>query len=180
MIKKRIQIFLCVFFFSFLFSKSIEIKNNENPVKDAEAILLQEKNFDQDSVSLKKFLAPLLLSKNPNHQILYYGLLANGYFNFYKKDNPESVDNYQKSINLAEKKQDNSYLVWAQLNYSSYRYHYYQYSQMLPVFVAAVRKIENLKDHQIILPQQSYKQIAWVMQTIGATDDEITYFVKKQ
>ena len=104
MIKKRIQIFLCVFFFSFLFSKSIEIKNNENPVKDAEAILLQEKNFDQDSVSLKKFLAPLLLSKNPNHQILYYGLLANGYFNFYKKDNPESVDNYQKSINLAEKK----------------------------------------------------------------------------
>lgn len=180
MIYQKIPFLLCVFLYSFVFCKSIEIKNSGNAVQDAEFILLQEKNFKSDSVSLKKYLEPLLHTKNSAHQILYYGLLANGYSNFFDKDNPLSIKYYYQSIRLAQKSKNISLVIWSQLNYFSYRYHYNQYSKMLPVFVAAVREIEKLKPDQIILAQESYKKIAWVMQTIGATDDAIVYFTKAE
>lgn len=178
MIHKKIPFLLCVFLYSLSFCQFIEIKKFSNEVKGAEAILAQEKNFEKDSTALKKFIAPLLESKNPNHHILYYGLLANGYSNYFENNNDKSLQNYIKSIRLAQKSKNESFVIWAQLNYASYRYHYNQYSEMLPVLVASVEKIGKLKDDQIILPHQTYKQIAWVMKTIGANDDAIHYFLK--
>lgn len=178
MIQKKIPLLLCVFLYSFFFCKSIEIKNSGHVIKDMELILGQEKNFHSDTIALKKYLNPLLQSKNIEHQILYYGLLANGYSNFFDKDNHLSLKYYHHSIRIAQKNKNIALTIWTQLNYFSYRYHYNQYSKMLPVFVAAVREVEKLNADQIILPQQTYKKIAWVMQTIGATDDSVIYFTK--
>ena len=175
---KKLLLFITILLGCYLFSQPLKITRFSSKIKEAEAILLQEKNFLKDSVSLKKFLAPLLQTKIIEHQILYNGLLANGYSNYYDKYNGKSNALYKKSIALAQKSGSKSYLIWAELNYSSYRYHYNQYSQMLPRFISAVKEIEKLKEDEIIFPVQTYKKIAWVMQTIGANDDAINYFLK--
>ncbi|WP_027377725.1 tetratricopeptide repeat protein [Kaistella palustris] len=178
MIIKNLFFLLCVFISMHSYAQQIKIFKSFNSIKDAERILLQEKTFVKDTVALKNYLQPLLNSANQSHRIFYYGLLANGYADYFERDNTHSLINSRKAIELAKAAANPALMVWAEMNYAKYRYRFNQYTQMLPVFTSAVKTVERMKRSQIILPNDTYRQIAFVMQTIGAPDEAIAYFLK--
>ncbi|AWK06392.1 hypothetical protein HYN56_20040 [Flavobacterium crocinum] len=154
-------------------AQKLQIKCSENYLKDIESILSQEKNFGTDTIALKKYLYPL--SQIPKYQILYDGLLANGYGNFSNSNNKTSSKYYLKSIEKARTSGNVSLIVWSQLNYINHLYYYRDYIKLTPFLLELMEKIEPLTAHQIIIADETYKRIGWILQTFGDYRKSLQY-----
>ena len=128
-------------------SHQIQIPFLENKTANIEALLLQEKSFDTDTLSLKKYLQPLYKSKE--YALIYDALLANGYSDFYDKANSNSTFYYLKSIKKAEALKELSLEIWVQLNYISYLYKYRDYGRMTPILLQVIEKVKKLPANTI-------------------------------
>lgn len=151
----------------------IQIPTSGNSVQKTEAILLQEKSFDKDTLALKKYLHPL--SKTKDFAFLYDALLANGYSNFYNTRNSKSELHYKQSIQEARTQKDNSLEIWTQLNYISYLYDNNEYMIMTPLLLKTIDHIEKTNPEQLILPGESFKKIGWMMQTLADYENSFHY-----
>lgn len=151
----------------------IKIPCLENKIANIEAVLLQEKSFDTDTISLKKHLE--LLGKSQTYKSVYDGLLANGYSDFYNTANSKSKFYYSKSIKSAAVQKDVSLEIWAELNYISYLYLYRDYINMTPKLLQVIDKIKKTPANEIILPGESFKKIGWMLQTLEDYPESLYY-----
>lgn len=160
----------------------IQVKSQNSPIQlpylpskiaKIEALLVQIKSFDTDTISLKKYLDPL--SKSKEYKSLYEGLLANGYSDFYNTTNSKSNFYYLNSIKSAAVQKDVSLEIWTQLNYISYLYFYRDYINMTPKLLQVIDQIKKLPVDEIILPGETFKKIGWMLQTLEDYPESLYY-----
>ncbi|MEA9414066.1 hypothetical protein [Flavobacterium sp. PL02] len=177
---KRTGILFAVFIFTFLsksYSQTLTIPLQDSR-ENIERIILQEKDFQKDSVQLKKFLAPLLQSSSKKYNILYYALLANGYSSFFDKTNSLSDTYYLLSIQKAKDINDPSLIIWAEMNYSKYLYYYREIDKLIPTLLKTIDATESINPNKMILPGETFKFFGWIMTTID-DEDLAVKFLKK-
>jgi hypothetical protein len=151
----------------------LQIPSKPGKIANIEALLVQQKSFESDTASLKKYLDPL--SKSKEYRSVYEGLLANGYSDFYNTTNSKSNFYYLQSIKSAVVQKDLSLEIWAQLNYISYLYLYRDYTSMTPRLLRVIDKIKKLSDNEIILPGETFKKIGWILQTLEDYPESLYY-----
>lgn len=82
-----------IFFFLIILNLGAQIHSIKTDApKEIEALLLQQKEFSTDTVSLKKHLFPL--SKSSEFKVIYQGMLANGYSQAFDRINKKSDYHY--------------------------------------------------------------------------------------
>ncbi|UFH34907.1 tetratricopeptide repeat protein [Flavobacterium acetivorans] len=175
MLSRKIYL-LVLFFFSLAGTTQnapIKIPSLVHPIKKIEAMLLQEKSFENDTLALKKYLKPLKSTKEL--AVLYNALLANGYSNCLNKTNPKSEFHYLQSIKKANELKNKSLEIWTQLNYIMYLYHHKEYVTMTPLLLKMMERLEKVAPEQLILPGESFKKIGWIMQTLADYDNAFHY-----
>lgn len=175
MFPKKLYCILLLLFVLQLKSQNtpIQIPSLENKTANIEALLLQTKSFDRDTLSLKKYLQPLYKTKELS--VIYDALLANGYSDFYDRPNSKSKSYYLQSIKKAVALKALPIEIWTQLNYISYLYQHRDYESMIPILLQVIEKIKKLPTNEIILPGESYKKIGWIMQTLGDYPESLHY-----
>jgi hypothetical protein len=175
MFSKKLYCILLLLFVLQLKSQNtpIQIPSLENKTANIEALLLQEKSFDNDTLSLKNYLKPLRKTKELS--VIYDALLANGYSDFYDMPNSKSKSYYLQSIKKAVALKALPIEIWTQLNYISYLYQHRDYESMIPILLQVIEKIKKLPTNEIILPGESYKKIGWIMQTLGDYPESLHY-----
>jgi tetratricopeptide (TPR) repeat protein len=151
----------------------IQIPFLGNSTAKIEALLLQEKSFDNDTLSLKKYLQPLHKSKE--YAVVYEALLANGYSDFYDKANSKSKFYYLQSIKKAEVLKVLPIEIWTQLNYISYLYQFRDYGAMTPILLQVIEKLKKLPTNEIILSGETFKKIGWILQSLGDYPGSLHY-----
>ncbi len=179
---KQIYIIILLFFFSeILFSqKVIAINNKLNTKNKIESIILQNKNFGKDTLSLKVFLSPLLKSSDKDLSIVYYNLLASGFASANEGLNSKSSFLFSKSLELAKAKKNHGLEIWTLVNYAFYLYDYKKTSEALQVYLDADNKIRQIDIDDIILPSDCFKKIGYFMGTIGDKNEAINYLKKAE
>lgn len=145
---------------------------SESNIKNFEIVILQEKFFGNDTVTLKKHLQPLL---KKNYTVIYEALLANGFSNFYNLPNTKSKFHYLQSLQIASSQKSGPVEIWTQLNYVSYLYHYRDYITMTPLLLKIINQIEKKPEEHLILPGESFKKIGWILQTLGDYEQALKY-----
>lgn len=175
MLFKKSYCFLLLLFIVQVKSQNVPLQIPSQPSKidNIEALLVQIKSFDTDTISLKKYLDPL--SKSKEYKSLYEGLLANGYSDFYKTTNSKSNFYYLNSIKSAAVQKDVSLQIWTQLNYISYLYLYRDYISMTPRLLQVIDQIKKLPVDEIILPGETFKKIGWMLQTLEDYPESLYY-----
>lgn len=156
----------------------LQIPSKPGKIANIEALLVQQKSFESDTVSLKKYLDPL--SKSKEYRSVYEALLANGYSDFYNTTNSKSNFYYLQSIKSAVVQKDLSLEIWAQLNYISYLYLYRDYTSMTPRLLQVIDKIKKLPASEIILPGETFKKIGWILQTLEDYPESLYYLILAQ
>jgi hypothetical protein len=164
-------------FFSKSYSQTLSVPSQDSR-ENIERIILQETDFQRDSVQLKKFLAPLLQSSNKKYNILYYALLANGYSSFYDKINSKSDAYYLLSIQKAKDINDPALVIWTQMNYSKYLYYYREIDKLIPTLLKTIEATESINPNKMIFPGETFKIFGWIMTTID-DEDLAVKFLKK-
>ncbi|WP_433831491.1 tetratricopeptide repeat protein [Flavobacterium anhuiense] len=162
---KKIYCIGLFFFAFFINAQKLKINASNNNIKDIEFILRQEKTFGNDTLALKNYLEPL--RKVPKYQIVYEGLLANGYSNFYNSINKTSDHYYLQSIKKAKASKNLSLEIWSQFNYISYLYYYRNLVDLTPLLLEVIDKTKELPTEKIILADETFKKIGWILQTFG-------------
>lgn len=176
--KTEILFIVLIFvFFSKSYSQKIAIPLNDSQ-ESIEKIISQEIDFQTDSVGLKKHLAPLKESSCKKYNVLYYTLLANGYSSYFDKINPKSDKNFLLSIQKANEINDAALVVWTEMNYSKYLYHYGNMDKLIPTLLKTIENAESINPKKLIFPGETFKIFGWIMTTIH--DDELSLkFLKK-
>lgn len=159
-------------------AQKIRLSSSDDKVSDWEQIINQKKDSKSDIVSVKNFLQPLIDRNSKSDQILYNVLLANAYAENVDRVNDKSQYYYTKAIRHATEAQLKSLEIWATLSYAGYLYNYRQMTKALPVFLAAIDKIEKTDTNQLISPAESFTKIGFYMDTIGDDSEAISYLKK--
>lgn len=159
-------------------AQKIRLGSSDDKVSDWEQIINQKKDSKSDIASVKNFLQPLIDRNSESDQILYDVLLANAYAENVDRVNDKSGYYYTKAIRQASEAQLKSLEIWATLSYAGYLYNYRQMTKALPVFLAAIDKIEKTDTTQLILPAESFTKIGFYMDTIGDDSEAIAYLKK--
>ncbi|MCR4032077.1 MULTISPECIES: tetratricopeptide repeat protein [Flavobacterium] len=166
--------FILLYCFAFVTNaQELKINSSKNNLKDIESVLLQEKDFGSDTITLKKYLKPL--NQLPKYQIVYQGLLANGYSNFYNAINKISDSYYLNAIEKAKISKDISLEIWSKFNYINYLYYYRDYIKLTPFLLQIMEKLENQPTEQIIQADETYKKIGWILSTFGDYKKSLHY-----
>lgn len=179
-ILKKTEILFIVLIFAF-FSKSYSQKlliPFDDSRESIEQIILQEIDFQNDSIRLKKFLAPLQQPSCKKYNVLYYALLANGYSNFFDKINSKSDKYFQLSIQKAKDISDASLVIWTQMNYSKYLYHYGDMDKLIPTLLETIENAESINPKNMLLPGETFKIFGWIMTTIDDEDLSVKFLKK--
>lgn len=174
MFSKKAYCLLLLLFVVEFYAQSIPIPSSKISTRNIASILLQEKHFGKDTLALKKYLKPL--SGSPTHDVIYEGLLANGYKISYDQINKKSNFHYLQSIAKATQLKHLPLQIWTRLNYVDYLYHFMDYNTMTPILLEAISKIKKINPDEMILPGESFKKIGWIMQTIGDNQEALSYF----
>lgn len=178
---KHIYFFLLLFLLSEnLFSQQIVIKNNLDPKRKLESVILQNKNFRKDTLALKAFLSPLIKSSDKDLHVIYYNLLASGFASANEALNTSSNRYFSESLELAKSNDNPGLEIWALVNYAFYLYDYKKTSEALQVYLDADNRIRHTDHHSIVLPSDCFKKIGFFMGTIGDTTEAIDYLKKAQ
>ena len=159
-------------------AQKIRLGSSDDKVSDWEQIINQKKDSKSDIVSVKNFLQPLIDRNSESDQILYDVLLANAYAENVDRVNDKSGYYYTKAIRHAAEAQLKPLEIWATLSYAGYLYNYRQMTKALPIFLAAIDKIEKTDTTQLILPAESFTKIGFYMDTIGDDSEAIAYLKK--
>ncbi|MDN3673281.1 hypothetical protein QWY99_09490 [Flavobacterium branchiarum] len=176
--KTEILFIVLIFvFFSKSYSQKIAIPLNDSQ-GSIEKIISQEIDFQTDSVGLKKYLAPLQQSSSKKYNVLYYTLLANGYSSYFDKINTKSDKYFLLSIQKANEINDAALVVWTEMNYSKYLYHYGNMDKLIPTLLKTIENAETINPKKMIFPGETFKIFGWIMTTIH--DDDLSLkFLKK-
>ncbi|AYN04024.1 tetratricopeptide repeat protein [Flavobacterium sp. 140616W15] len=174
---KTLFIVLIFAFFSKSYSQTLSIPFHDSG-RSIEEIVLQEIDFQNDSIRLKKFLAPLQQSSSKKYNILYYALLANGYSSYFDKINSKSDKYFLLSIQKAKDINDIPLVVWTEMNYSKYLYHYRNMDKLIPTLLKTIENAENIKPEKMILPGETFKIFGWIMTTIDDNDLSLKFLKK--
>lgn len=160
------------------FSQVVIIPSSATEKEKTENIIRQCQNFGKDTITLKKFLSPLLQSNDKSLLTVYYSLLANGFSDASENFNGKSNLYYKLSLEKAKSAKNKGLEVWALTNYAFYLYDYKKTSEALKVFMDANNIINTINPETIIFPNECFKKIAYFMGTIGDTKEAI-YYLKK-
>lgn len=174
-----------IFLFAFLtysFALSSYSQTIIVPVQDSntniEHTILEEVNFQGDTLQLKKYLAPLKQSSSKKLQVLHYALLANGYSNCFDKINSKSDAYHTLSIQKAKEINDLSLLIWTQMNYSKYLYYYREMDKLIPIILKTIEDTKKISPEKMIFPGETFKFFGWIMLTVQDDDLTIKYLKK--
>lgn len=164
---------LCVF--TNLNAQSIRIAKSGTDTQKIAWLIQQEKNFGKDTLALQKHLQPL--AKTELYLPLHSALLANGHTNVYDRITGRSKTLYQTSIEQANTLDYKPLEIWTRLNYVKRLYRHGYYQEMQPVLLELMKDIRQTKETEIILPEDTYKTIGWIMQTLSDYP-EADYYLK--
>ena len=167
--KRTYYVFIYLLTFFTLQAQQLTIPNSIPKNKAIESIIIQSKDFEGDTLSLKKYLSPL--SKSESYKPLYHALFANGITESLDQINDQSNYHYLKSIALANKSNDFEISTYVQLNYIDYLYNYRDYTRLTPLFLDLINKTRNIESSKMIFAGDSFKKIAWILQTFGDYQD---------
>ncbi len=159
-------------------AQKIRLSSSNNEIKDWEQIINQTDSLPADIPSAKNFLQPLVDRNTTSDQILYHVLLANAHAENFDSVNNASDYYYARSIRQAATGELRSLEIWATLNYATYLYTYRQMTKALPVFLAAIDKIEKIDADQLLFPGESFIKIGFYMDSIGDDAEAINYLKK--
>lgn len=166
MFQKKTYFFLMIFFAFFQANAQVlKIPFSKKENKTVEAILLQNKDFGTDTISLKKYLNPLL--KDNQFLVVYEAVLANGISVAFDQINHKSNHHYLQSIGWAKRDKKPALEIWTQLNYISYLYNYRDYVKLTPLLLEVINKTQVIAPDEMIFPGESFKKIAWILQSFG-------------
>lgn len=166
----------CSFFL--LFSIFLHAQKNNKVIEVSDFSALEKvvntyRNTIKDSLVLQKHLKPLLLRPNSENTIIRQVHLAKGYAVIFDKENRKSEVYFKSSIELAKRIEHAGLEIWASLEYGEYLYNFRQITAALPVFLAAIEKIQTVNESKIIFPSKSFKAIGFYLGTIGDHQDAI-------
>lgn len=162
----------------FLPGQKIRLDVSDNNISSWEGIISQQENMGNDTVAIKNFLQPLKESNSENYKILYNALLANGYANAFDRINEKSNYYYSKSIQSARQSKQEALEIWAILSYAEYLYNFRQMTKVLPVYMSAIEKVNQLDSKDILFPGESFMKIGFYMGTIGDNLEALNYLKK--
>ncbi|QOW10321.1 hypothetical protein Q73A0000_08060 [Kaistella flava (ex Peng et al. 2021)] len=162
----------------FLPAQKIRLDVSDNNISGWEGIISQQENMGNDTVAIKNFLQPLNDSNSETYKILYNTLLANGYANAFDRINEKSNNYYSKSIQSARQSKQEALEIWAILSYAEYLYNFRQMTKVLPVYMSAIEKINQLDSKDILFPGESFMKIGFYMGTIGDNTEALNYLKK--
>lgn len=175
-------------FFLFLFfcsaqlcfaGESVELRTITGRKQRFEAVVLQEKEFANDTIALKKYLQPIAdYAKKHNDTdllIAYYGMLAKGYADMYDGVNAKSTRLYKQAVALAIEHKRKEAHIWALTNYGYYLYHFREVIHALPVFMQAVEAIHTTPISTLYTPCESLKKVGFFFGTIGDYEEAIRF-----
>ncbi|SFD58546.1 tetratricopeptide repeat protein [Flavobacterium phragmitis] len=166
--------FVVLFLHAFLINaQELQINSSKNYLRDIESILKQEKNFGRDTTSLRNYLQPL--NHHPKYEVIYLGLLANGFSNAHNSLNKTSDSYYINAIQKAKSSKNVSLEIWSKLNYINYLYYYRDYIKLTPFLLQLMEKIEPVAANQIITAAETYKRIGWILYTFGDYNKSLHY-----
>lgn len=147
-------------------------------ISEWEQIINRAEYLKGDIVSIKDYLKSLNDHHSKSADILYNVFLANSYAKNYDRVNDKSDYYYTKAIRHAADSSFKPLEIWATLCYAGYLYNYRQMTKALPVFLAAIDKIEKIGNNQLLFPGQSFTKIGFYMDTIGDDSEAIAYLKK--
>lgn len=166
--------FVVLFLHAFLINaQELQINSSKNYLRDIESILKQEKNFGRDTTALRNYLQPL--NHHPKYEVIYQGLLANGFSNAHNSLNKTSDSYYISAIQKAKASKNVSLEIWSKLNYINYLYYYRDYIKLTPFLLQLMEKIEPVAANQIITAAETYKRIGWILYTFGDYNKSLHY-----
>ena len=168
--------FLIALFFSQSYSQTISVPAQDLRI-DFERTIRQEV-LSQDTLLVNFFLKPLKQSHSEKVQVLHYGLLANGYGNFFDEMNAKSDENYLLSIQKAKKCEDEALVVWAQFNYCKYLYYYRKMDKLIPLLLETINIANKVNPGQMIFPGETYKTFGWIMMSVDDHDLALEFLKK--
>ena len=173
---KRLILFFIIFHICSIYSSQIKIEfTNSDKTSTYENIINQGGKFKNDTIQLKKHLAPLLNSSKAIHHAIYFTLLADGYSEFLDKSNLKSEANYKQALKFATKSKDQALTTWVNLSFARYYYKYRNYTELIPYLMEASFVIESLPKKEIIFPGKSFQFVGWVLQSIGDEEESTKY-----
>ena len=175
MLAKRtyyVVIFILTFFA--LHAQSVKIPTALPENKIIEAIITQQRPLEGDTLSLKNYLNPL--SKIDKLKPLYHALIANSITKVLDQINDKSNYHYLKSIELASKCDDLTIKIYTLQNYIKYLYTYRDFTTLTPLFLDLINQTRNIESSKMVFPGDSFKKIAWILQTFGEYRDA-THFL---
>lgn len=175
MLAKRtyyVVIFILTFFA--LHAQSVKIPTALPENKIIEAIITQQRPLEGDTLSLKNYLNPL--SKIDKFKPLYHALIANSITKVLDQINDKSNYHYLKSIELASKCDDLTIKIYTLQNYIKYLYTYRDLTSLTPLFLDLINQTRNIESSKMVFPGDSFKKIAWILQTFGEYRDA-THFL---
>ena len=171
--------FYLLFFLFFLnkfyfLAQPVNHRSFENDIK-----LWQSKTSEvisqRDTAAFKKILQPLKTSKFMKDQVLYHALMGKADTELFDGLTPTAEKHFESSIKKANKLKDPALLIWTQLCYAECLYNYREMTKALPVYLNAIRHIENISPGEMIFPASSFKRIGYYMGTIGDNAEAIIY-----
>ena len=91
--------------------------------------------------------------------VVYHALMGKAYADLFDGLTPAAEQHFASSIKEANKLKDPALLICVQLCYAECLYNYREMTKALPVYLNAIRHIENISPGEMIFPVSSFKRI---------------------
>ncbi len=176
MIKKLLLFSLSILYAAHIFAQSGgHACLSENSDKVFRQFLLTANNAGSSFTEVLAETTPLAMSECASDQVLYNVILANASSKVADRINPVSTKHYQLSIQKSKEAGNESLLIFSKLEFAYYLYHFRSYQELMPELIEVINHIEDTDQDKILLPDQTYKKIGWILQTLGKHDQSIKF-----
>ena len=125
------------------------------------------KTNDQLKTLLAQELQPLNLKNSKSPEVIANVFVANKTSDDLDELNPTSTHLFKKALLTSKELNRKDLELWVTVQYGFYLYTYRKYETSFPLFMHAIKDLDELAIEQIIQPVETYKKISFFLMTVG-------------
>lgn len=133
--------------------------------------LTQKYPLAKTNTQLKTLLAqelqPLNLKNSKSPGVIANVFVANKTSDDLDELNPTSTHLFKKALLISKQLNRKDLELWVTVQYGFYLYTYRKYETSFPLFMHAIKDLDELAIEQIIQPVETYKKISFFLMTVG-------------